>query len=70
MSDRKLCWKKIGRYNVFIVASIAADGFVSFSDPYRHLLDQYLGLAGKKLPTEAGPEWFDGITDLPVEYEV
>lgn len=70
MSDRKLCWKKIGHYTVFIVASIYEDGFVSIPDPYRKLLMEYLSVAGESPPDENDDaEWFDGIADLPVEYD-
>lgn len=69
MSERKLLWKKIGNYNVFVVGTIEKDNSVFFPMPYRDLLEEYADIAGVELPTDTdGVEWFDGYTDLPVEY--
>jgi len=69
MSDRKLLWKKLGNYNAFVVGTIEEDGLVSFPMPYLELLETYARIANVELPTDSdSADWFDGYTDLPVEY--
>jgi len=69
MSERKLLWKKLGNYNVFVVGTVCEDSSVFFPSPYRDLLEEYADVAGVQLPTESeSVDWFDGYTDLPVEY--
>lgn len=69
MSERKLLWKKLGIYNVFVVGTVCEDSTVFFPMPYRDLLEEYADIAGIELPADSeSVEWFDGCTDLPVEY--
>lgn len=55
---------------MFVVGNVHEDE-VFLPDPYIDVLAEYAEAAGVTLPTEsAGPDWFDGVIDLPVEYEV
>lgn len=68
MSERKLLWKKLGNYNVFVVGTIEEDDNVFFPTPYMDLLEKYADVADVELPTDCNSSWFDGFSDLPVDY--